>query len=1805
MSDATTRPDAASGDAPQTGAAAGVPQGDGAAPVAPAPTPEASGGERRSGSRAGALARWAAAALAGLAVLIGGALLLLQTEAARLRVQAVAVQQIANLLADDATVRVDRLEGNFLTGARLVGLEIERDGETVAAVDTVLVDYDLTTLLRQRFSASRLAVLGPRVFVRQRPDSTFNVAGLLKPAEDDSTASAFVVEIDEVAVQRGAAEVRWYNADRDSVLAVRDLTLSASGLHSSDDSLAAAIDGLSLVAVAPEAEPGVGPAALARIAASGAFSREVLDLTALSVESDGGTDVAGSVRLRLPQEGDDLAIPVFDADLRAEPLALADVRAFSGARIFGRPRVRLQATSDGEAVDLTLRGALDPESGGGQPATVALEGQVSPGIDGRPLAIRLDGELRRLNPADLLGDPALAADVNGTLTADLRGGSPQALTGPFELALTETRLAGRAIDRLRVDGRFQSGTVEFTADAGLPGLAARARGLARPFERVPALEATGTISELDLARLTGDPARQGRLRGDFAVEGRGTSLATLTGSAALALDEATFPLGENTLRLGRSDLDAVVRGGDVSFDANVALAQGGRIAAAGTAELDREPLAYAVTRGRFSDLDIAALTGDPAQRSDLNGAFTLAGRGVSPQGIDLRATLDLGPSVLPVGEEGFTLAGGRATARLSGGALTFDAAADLGEAGSLTAEGTARPFARPLAYDVSGTFSRLDLAALTGNPDQASDLTGAFTARGSGVDPQALSAAGTLRLESGYVGNRDIDGADLAFSLRGGALALSGTVALPEGQFALDVTGNPFDATPTFALGERTCFTGLDVGRFADNPGLSTDLNGCFRGSITGFDPETAAGSGVITLRPSRINAAQVRTGEVAFSLNDGFVSANADLTLEASGAAAVAADGEAPPEASRIAAVFTGDLFAEEPTYALTGRTESLDLNAILPAAPAQPFVLSSSFDLRGRGLDPLTAQVTGEIAGEPSSIGFARIEALDLDFALDRGTLRLDTLLLRSDIADLSGGGQIAAFDTTKGTDFRLRGEARDLAPLAATLGQTLTADSVALDLTVRGPAGEPLAVRGDVAARTFAYGGTTVAGLDANLDATLDLQRVFEGSGIEARLATDFRVLEVGNFRAENGDLTLGFDGEDITLAGDVIVDGDRDVGFAARVEIDPEPDLAPGGIGLDLEAVNLRLGETRWTLAQPSRVVVGEAILVRGLLLQTEGGASQIAADGRIDVDGDLAFILTAEEVDMGTLTDLANLGNLGGTLSAALVLSGPAAAPVIEGTVSLDRLTSGGELFGALDAQVDYRDSRINLDAVLTHHEGQDLTIEGYIPQRISLAGGAPEAVDTQRDGGVDLTLNAEAFPIAWAQPFLANRGYTELGGDLRVDNVRVRGQRTAPRLSGEVTLTDGRLGLAATGLTYEPLTARLGFEDDRILLEDVRILNPASGETDLAVTGAITLRELAVGELDLTIQPEGFVAIDTRTYDRLVLDRGSRPLRLTGTLQAPRLRGAVVVTSGDIFLTDELASPDLEQVSLTEEEVQIVEDRFGRTVGKRDTLVNRFTDVLDYALDVEIDRNVWLRSRSGLPFDIEFAGSVGARKPSRRDPRDPRPVTQLTGTINLVRGNVETLGRRFELERGTLQFSGPATEARVDLLATLEARLRQNATQTPIEINLSMSGRLDQNPEIRLSSPQLADPADIASVVATGQLSGDLFGSNAVTGALTGAGLGYFSSLVEGIAGEQLGLDLVEIDTDGSDLVIRVGKYLTNAVFASVGYVAIPSPNDRGVTEDTRFIGLLDYELKRWLVLQGEYSGERGVGGGLRYEFAW
>jgi len=1773
---------------------AGGPPGDGA-PARPRGTPGpalAAAAGARERSRAARAARAAARTTLTVALVaiiaLAAIVVWLQTEAGRGRVKSIALGQIDELLAEDATVEAARLEGNFLTGARLVGLVIRQDGEPTVTIDTVLVEYNLRTLIRRTFSAGELYIAGPTVYVRELADGSFNVQHLLRPDVDDpdATRRPFTVEMDLVGVHRGRVEVHFASPENDSVLVATNVLLRASGFHSSRDSLVARLDTFRTRVSAPH------DAALVDLAASGSLTRQLLDLSSLGIASRAGTRVRGQARYRL--DAADLLHAVA-IDVAADPLALEDVRAFSGLPIYGDPRLRLVARPDGPAMAVSLNATL----GGGQ---AVLDAAIDRDGDG-PLNYRIEGQIRGFDPAPLLRDPSLAANLNGEVFVDFSGTQLRTLDGPFRVRLADSRIGDRAFRLFDAEGAFRAGRLDFDIDADIPGARLTADGAARPFDPVPTYEATGRASELDVQALLNGAGPDLRLRGDFAFRGSGSSLEAAVAEGMLTLDELRIGREEGEdIALSRADVTARLRGGTVSFTVDSEIAGGGgRFEAAGTARPFDESITFRVDDGRVSGLDVAALTGNPAHSSDLSGRVAIDGAGVGTDAMSLDFATELTGSRF--GE--LDLRALNAAGSVRAGNLTFDANADLGEGGRVQARGAARPFDPTITYNASGRAENFNLARVLGDPRHESDITGDFRIESIGTDLRTSAITGTLDLARSSYGARTVEGTDIDFTLRSGRLVYDGTVRTTDGELVVSGDGRPFDATPSFAFrGSR--FRNLDVGALLGRPDLRIVLSGEFDGEIRGTDPRTMMANGTAVLGPSIVSDASIARGQASFTLESGLLVADGVIALAegTGGAAPFDLDRDGKPDDAALApegapggtAEFSlsGRLFDATPTYAVRASLHRLDVPALLGRAGERPTRLTGKLQLTGAGvvLDSMVA--SGSFTSGSSAVYGLRMDTLDTAFSLDRGALLLDAFVLRSDLADATGSGRVnlVGEPAAGATDLSLQAVLKDPETLEALVGRpiTLGAGDVAVNLT--GEAGGPVRLEASAEAERLGYGEFSLTGLDTRASATWDPVT----GEITARTDVAFDLLSTDRFLVERGDVALIYDVDSLTAEGSVIIDGNRDLVFFVRASLD-QPER-----GFDLAAARIVLGEDRWTLQRATRIVYDAdsnpetpgPYRVRNLLLVSDRG-DRLVADGLIDPGGTQAFLLTAEHVRIDRFTDLIGYDGLGGSLSTTLSLSGPADAPTIDGTLVIDSLTSRGETVGALETDVAYAASRLNLDARLTHISGRRLTAEGFLPLHLSLAGATPEPDVDPAEGAVRFVVRADSFPIAWVRPFLNPRKFSAIGGALTIDDsVTVTGTQQAPRLAGRARVSNGRIGIVSTGRVYQTITATATFEGNRIALAGT-VADPEAGR--VVADGTITLRELRLGELDLTLRPDGFLAIQTPTYRGLVLDAGAQPLRLTGTLQRPVLRGGVSVRSGDIYVTDDLIAPDLEQIELTQEDLLVLQERFGRRITQRDTATSRFMRALDYDLDVSIRRNVWLRASSGLPFDIEFAGNVRAVKGTYRD------TTNLYGAIDVTRGSVETLNRRFEVQRGSIILNGPASQAFADVVATMSIRTDIAVDQPAVEISLYFQGRLSENPEIRLTSNPPLESADIVSLIATGRLAEDLVGAGALEGAATGLALGQLSGLVEGVAANTFGLDVVqvEIDRDGQ-LVIRLGEYLTERAFVAIAQPLSATSRDRQAISTPTVT--LDYALMRWLQLQLE-AAQRGSGAGVVYRISY
>ena len=1842
-------------------------------------SPSASGSERERSIAAGVL-RYVAIIIGSI---IGGALVLLLVFVLALQTNwggthfADFLVAVANPFSE-AITEYDELRGNFVTRIELRDLRMYRldsvyvdtihtDPRTIrfarkdsitsaaelavfdtmyvdtlllAAIDTFRIRYNLLALLRKEVHMREITFDRPVLSARQRPNSTWD---LLEPFAREDTAAAgeaaFSFRIDALHITDGELFAVYDPPGADSVLRAENLNVRARDVR-----IAETIDARLDTLFASYSPPGLDD--WTQLRAGGTILDDELDLAGLEIES-ARSFVTASGQLRLPSEEDE-GLQDIDFELHADPVSFRDLHPFVPALNPDREAtVDLQAGGSGRLLEVGASASLSDG------ASATLSGSVSPATKG-PLEYRAEGRLERFDPLFFTGTGEPAALINADFDVDLSGTDLQNLGGTTSATFRQSTLGGMDLNAARLAASFTDGRADLEMTSTLNGSTVSAEGFVRPFDQTPAYELSGRTRAFDLASL-GMELQHSDLNATFAVDGYGFDPSTAEADVQIQLLSSS--INEVALNSGLFELD--LGGGQLSYGVRI-LFPDGLIAANGNADL-RDPVAFTVDRGRFENVDLAALLGQDVQ-SALSGQFSLDGDGADPREMTLTADLEMEPSTYGTVQ----LQEGRAGARLEAGALTLTASAGLEDAGSFDFAAETRPFDDlPIVRVTRGEFTNVDGGALTQSEDHSSDLSGtaAFTLRG--FEPASMRLEGSLALAPSRINEQEIQSASVEIGLEDGTLAFDGAVDLPEGSAVLAGTARPFLDVPTYDATQGT-FSNINVGAFTGDAELESSLNGTISARGAGFDPETMSVQGRLDLADSRINEQQIEAAFVEGRLEEGTfeldvslqvpegttrlagtvrpflenptftvtqgdfagidvaaLTGNPSLRTNLSGEITLTGRGFEPEsmfvegairfDSSRVNDVvlsggslsgsveggFTefevdldfldgsaraegrGTFFADVPEYALEGTLLNVQLGD-LAGNDTLAARVSAEFGLEGTGIDPRTMELQGRLTSDDAYVEGAEVETLFADVQLSDGLVRVDSLLIASTALDARGSGLIALYDTATVSNFRFAADIRDLAPVRSFVpAENLSLEGGQLLGRIYG---QPGTTRFDATGTlsSFIYNDIRLAEFDGTLAGEMR-----PDSGITmAEVRGTFLSISLPQFLIERADLDVTYTPSSIHFAGTTTIEQGRTAELSGFVDTDLEQQRVV------LETLDLTLDDHHWQLLQTAVITYADRYRISNLLLYTDD--EQFAIDGVIDPNGQQNLVMTIENVETAPIADLLGFEGLGGVVTGSLVLTGPAEAPVMTGTLNTD-VSSYEEEVGDLRLQLDYADLRLNVGALLTHADGSTLNAEGFLPLDLRVA-----RLDEGAAGGdlsqgeVDLRITADSFAVGWIEPFLDPESVDEFDGRL-AGEVHLGGTMSQPVLDGSARYSAGRVGIPELGLTYRDIRADFELDQNEVRVQNFVI---ESGDGSVRGDGTINLSELTLGEFDIDLTADGFRAIESREFVFVV----EGDMRLSGTTQEPVLEGGVAVISGEVLLTDETTSPELEQIQLTADDLQTVERRFGMHVTSQDTSSFSLYNALAMDLDVNIERNTWIRSRVNPIMDIQFSGDLDLEKEHYQD-------VNIFGTIEVVpqRSRIVQFGKRFEITSGTLTFMGPAGDPQIDVEAEYDVRTF-GGPDPNVTITLGVEGRMSEQLDLTLGSNPQLEYTDIVSYIATGypasstlQLGGS--GGQALIGAGQGLALDQLTAIMEGIAEAGLGLDVVTLDQTQGQTSITAGSYVTPRLFLSVSQ-PITDVAGSNVDQQNRPSVMAEYEITHWLLAQLSQRNQ-GLRMNLQFEYSY
>jgi autotransporter translocation and assembly factor TamB len=807
--------------------------------------------------------------------------------------------------------------------------------------------------------------------------------------------------------------------------------------------------------------------------------------------------------------------------------------------------------------------------------------------------------------------------------------------------------------------------------------------------------------------------------------------------------------------------------------------------------------------------------------------------------------------------------------------------------------------------------------------------------------------------------------------------------------------------------------------------------------------------------------------------------------------------------------------------TYDLTLKARDFDAQKIASDKTAVPVAarLNGDLSIKGRGTDPKKAEAEARLALLPSRVGQVSIADGAATGKLRGGVLYLDSVRLRAQDATLTAHGRIGLFETKAENQITYQLRAKEIRPWLALAGLQ-GGGSVDADGSAGGALANPrLDGKAKVANLAIAgnsfQSGTIAWALTDVRSAKLAGRIRAAASGAEVGVA--LRTLEAN----------VAFQGKDPIAAQIDLAAQDRDqhhhrVKAAARYFGDH--------VESQIQELSLQMASGTWRNAKPVQVVVrGKSAHFDDLMLQR--GAQTVRASGTIGLQGEQNLHLELARLPLDDLHAFAPMTrDAAGLIDADVRVRGTAQAPQLDGNISVADLTVAGQRYAGLNATASYGAQRLKMDAQLKQDEVHTLNATGVLP--VDLAWG--EKKSAKVTGDADFRLHTQGISIAFLG--LATKQVEKLEGLIAAD-VLLRGPANALVPSGRLDLIGARARVPSLGVDVTDVDLRTTLAPGTITVTRV---SAKSGQGVIAGAGHVALAQYKVGTVDLTLDADNFQVVNTREYKAGATGK----LNVTGTPENPVVRGDLTVVhtklEPDIARYKRKGPPPRDPTIVVVQGGQEVPPASANAdANEKKPAVEQpaIYQRLRMDVNVHVPRGTWINLDEGT---IEIMGDLRARK-------DPGGEPTLVGSLQSVRGSYTFQGRKFNMERAEVVFTGGnPIDPRLDVLAGYEI--------TEYKVYLVVGGTAKQ-PTLTLRSEPQMEQADIFSVLVFGKPSGALTENQqtALQSEAIKATAGFIGGGLTQSVARKLGVDTlnVEVATPGSPGKVAAGKYIRDNVYVS------------------------------------------------------
>ena len=1013
---------------------------------------------------------------------------------------------------------------------------------------------------------------------------------------------------------------------------------------------------------------------------------------------------------------------------------------------------------------------------------------------------------------------------------------------------------------------------------------------------------------------------------------------------------------------------------------------------------------------------------------------------------------------------------------------------------------------------------------------------------------------------------------DLSSSLQQDSLAA--TLSLSDSTGKIQLAASSVNFKPYFFTHSdsslhyriQSQFTTIDPSRWGGPNRPNYLLNGMLHAQGEGYDPATARLTLSGSLRNSLLEAYPLSRLLLTMQLRNGTITGRLQ--------------GKSPMGDFRLRSVLRN--LQTVPVYRLQMSTNNVDLGK-LTGNQALQSQLNFSATLRGKGLDQDHHEGSALLTLAPSEVAGLHLDTLRSRMHYAGDKLDIDSLYAASPSAQLTIHGRYrlkGRSDLQGKLQLKNTDDLKSYFPTAnlhtsGRLTARLTGTTDSLRLRASGRLDRSTYDEWQLDSLRFSLKGTLIPG-DTLLRATMTAYR----PGNE-------------DFKADS-TLFLSDDHNDSIHLSNTLSGPDLSSTLKAQIHLHPH-------LQVQLSKWKLHYKNQNWDLYRPALLTADSgAYRVHNFRMQSapSDSAGFLSAAGTIRLSGPEEFTVQVHALDLKNMAILTGQDlTVTGKLSAGLQLRGTARSPVLSGNYNIEKASFNRYQFPEFKGAISYQQNQLDVGTTIVPADSGRLSLNLQLPAALRL-----DSMNYQplEDDSLSGELTAKKFPLAILKAFSP---VSNVNGLLE-GHFQLRGTLKNPKPTGNLSLTDAQVQVPTYGIDYKSIGMSLSVTPGQVKLDTLFI---KSEDGHLSGRGTVdldsTLYNGQVKQSEIQLNFDRFNPVNHKQFNLQVsgqtsiYDQGGN-VRFDGNLNIPQSK---VYLPAVFNLMGKMSESSIPPSILAQKLEQMQQDSVSPSPGQQATLpVQLATPALfkkvTGRIKIKLPRNSWIKDDN---MHMELSGDLEIVKHPES--------SELFGTIDVVRGQYDLLGKTFIIDDGsTISFQGGEDMMpTLNLAASSTFRNSDKAEQT---LAVSITGKA--------TSPRIQFTLDDESIEEGDALSYILFGKSmdelslnqqenvSSTGSIAeSAAASLLSSQLTNYIGKKINLDYIEVKSQGgfNNASVTLGKYITNKLFVS--YEQQIGQNSTTTADDASSYEVkLEYELFRFLFFQLNNSSEDS-GFDLIYKF--